>query len=87
MLIIKTTPVEPCPNFLVIGDTITKLLRSVPGPQKRLAGYSFFGVQYAGECSSGPQAYMTYKKYGSSNRCVNGWGGDWAQNVYEIVSK
>ena len=51
------------------------------------AGYSFFGVQYAGECWSGPRAYMTYKKYGTSNKCVNGWGGDWAQDVYEIVSK
>jgi len=51
------------------------------------AGYLFFGVQYAGECWSGPQAHMTYKKYGTSNRCVNGQGGNWAQDVYEIVSK
>ena len=51
------------------------------------AGYLFFGVQYAGECWSGPQAHMTYKKYGISNRCVNGRGGNWAQDVYEIVSK
>ena len=51
------------------------------------AGYLFFGVQYAGECWSGPQAHMTYKKYRTSNRCVNGQGGNWAQDVYEIVSK
>ena len=51
------------------------------------AGYSVFGVQFAGECWSGPQAYMTYKKYGTSNRCVNGRGGSWVQDVYEIVSK
>ena len=51
------------------------------------AGYSVFGVQYAGECWSGPQAHLTYKKYGSSTRCVNGSGGAWAQDVYEIFSK
>ena len=51
------------------------------------AGYLVFGVQYAGECWSGPQAHMTYRKYGTSKRCVNGWGGDWAQDVYEIISK
>ena len=51
------------------------------------AGYSVFGVQYAGECWSGPQAHLTYKKYGSSTTCVNGSGGAWAQDVYQIVSK
>ena len=51
------------------------------------AGYSVFGVQYAGECWSGPQAHMTYKKYGASKRCAKGIGGTWAQDVYEIVSK
>jgi len=51
------------------------------------AGYVFFGVQYAGECWLGPQAHMTYKRYGTSNRCVNGQGGNWVQDVYEIVSK
>ena len=51
------------------------------------AGYLVFGVQFAGECWSGPQAHMTYKKYGTSKRCVNGWGGNWAQDVYEIISK
>ena len=51
------------------------------------AGYSVFGVQYDGECWSGPQAHVTYKKCGTSTRCVNGSGGTWAQDVYKIVSK
>ena len=52
------------------------------------AGYSAFGVQYRGlECWSGPQAHITYSKYGTSSRCVNGIGGNWAQDVYMIVSK
>ncbi|XP_078342480.1 uncharacterized protein LOC144628280 isoform X1 [Oculina patagonica] len=49
-------------------------------------GYSVFGVQNAGECWSGPQAHMTYKKYGSSTRCVNGTGGTWAQDVYAFFN-
>ena len=51
------------------------------------AGYSVFGVQHGGECWSGPQAHVTYKKYGTSTKCVNGKGGNWAQDVYAIVSK
>ena len=51
------------------------------------AGYSVFGVQDAGQCWSGPQAHLTYKKYGSSTGCVNGTGGAWAQDVYEFVGK
>ena len=51
------------------------------------AGYSVFGVQYAGECWSGPLAHVTYKKYGTATNCVNGTGGFWAQDVYRIVSK
>ncbi|XP_078355587.1 adhesion G-protein coupled receptor G6-like [Oculina patagonica] len=50
------------------------------------ARYSVFGVQNAGECWSGPQAHLTYKKYGSSTRCVNGIGGSWAQDVYTFVN-
>ena len=52
------------------------------------AEFSAFGVQYHGrECWSGPQAHMTYSKYGTSSRCFNGTGGDWAQDVYMFVSK
>ena len=51
------------------------------------AGYLVFGVQYGGECWSGPLAHVTYKKYGTSTKCVNGTGGFWAKDVYRIVSK
>ena len=51
------------------------------------AGYSVFGVQYAGECWSGPLAHVTYKKYGFATNCVNGTGGFWAQDVYRMFSK
>lgn len=50
------------------------------------AGYSAFGVQYAGECWSGPQAHMTFSKYGASSGCLKGTGASWAQDVY-IFSK
>ena len=30
---------------------------------------------------------MTYKKYGRSNRCRNGKGGPWANDVYKIAGE
>ena len=51
------------------------------------AGYLVFGVQYAGQCWSGPLAHVTCKKYGTSTNCVNGIGEAWAQDVYRIVTK
>lgn len=51
------------------------------------AGYSVFGVQYAGECWSGPLAHMTFSQYGTSSRCLKGTGTNWAQDVYMFFSK
>ena len=51
------------------------------------AGYSVFGVQHGGQCWSGPQAHITYNKYGTSNQCAHGSGGFWTQDVYKIISK
>lgn len=47
-------------------------------------GYKVFGVQHGGQCFSGPRAQYTYAKYGRSNRCRNGKGGPWANDVYRI---
>ena len=47
-------------------------------------GYRVFGVQNGGWCASGPHAHKTYAKYGRSNRCRNGKGGPWANDVYLI---
>ena len=47
-------------------------------------GYNFIGVQHGGQCFSGPRARYTYAKYGRSNRCRNGKGGGWANNVYRV---
>ena len=46
--------------------------------------YTVFGVQHGGQCFSGPHAHRTYAKYGRSNRCRNGKGGAWANDVYRI---
>ena len=51
------------------------------------ASYSAFGVQYGGECWSGPQAHMTFSMYGASRKCANRLGGDWTQDVYMFLSK
>lgn len=47
-------------------------------------GYKLFGVQHGGWCASGPHAQRTFAKYGRSNRCRNGKGGAWANDVYRV---
>ena len=47
-------------------------------------GYRTFAVQHQGWCATGPRAHLTFKKYGRSNRCRNGKGGPWANDVYFI---
>ena len=50
-------------------------------------GYRAFAVQHQGWCATGPRAHVTYRKYGRSNRCRNGKGGPWANDVYTIHGK
>nr|XP_039252593.1 uncharacterized protein LOC120329867 [Styela clava] len=47
-------------------------------------GYNIIGVQNGGQCWTGVNARNTYRKYGLSNKCSNGKGGNWANEVYEI---
>ena len=50
-------------------------------------GYRAFAVQHQGWCATGPRAHVTYRKYGRSNRCRNGKGGPWANDVYFVSGK
>ena len=47
-------------------------------------GKTVFAIQDGGQCFSSNSAQVTYKKYGSSNECVQGKGGPMANDVYEI---
>nr|XP_039253086.1 uncharacterized protein LOC120330271 [Styela clava] len=47
-------------------------------------GYNIIGIQNGGQCWTGVNARNTYRKYGLSNKCSNGKGGNWANEVYEI---
>ena len=47
-------------------------------------GYKFMAIQHGGWCASGPHAHRTFARYGRSNRCRNGKGGPWANDVYRI---
>ena len=47
-------------------------------------GYKVFAIQHGGWCASARYAYRTYRKYGKSNRCRNGKGGPWANDVYVL---
>ena len=96
-------PLFPAVNFFHLGcfqDNRTRAMPEMLGNWRfdsnaiqrcaqaaKRAGYLVFGVQYGGECWSGPLARVTYKKYGTSTKCVRGTGGGWAQDVYRIVSK
>ena len=46
-----------------------------------------FAVQHGGWCASARRAHLTYRKYGTSNRCRNGKGGPWANDVYVLRGK
>lgn len=50
-------------------------------------GYRAFAVQHQGWCATGPRAHVTYRKYGRSNRCRNGKGGPWANDVYFVSGR
>ena len=47
-------------------------------------GYKMFAVQDGGWCATGARAHVTFNKYGRSNRCRNGKGGPWANDVYRV---
>ena len=49
-------------------------------------GHDTFGVQYGGQCFTGPHARKTYRKYGHAKRGCrrDGLGGTWRNHVYFI---
>lgn len=46
--------------------------------------HKFFAIQDGGWCATSSDAGYTYKKYGEINKCSNGKGGPWANNVYKL---
>ncbi|KAK3728015.1 hypothetical protein QZH41_010949, partial [Actinostola sp. cb2023] len=49
-----------------------------------IKGYTYFAVQFYGECWSGPNAESTYDDKGPSKHCVVGVGKAWTNFVYRI---
>lgn len=51
------------------------------------AGYLYFGIQYYGECRSGPLVNLTYDKYGPAgdHKCWSGVGGSFTNFVYMLI--
>ena len=48
-------------------------------------GYEVFSVQGDGWCASSENALDTYDKYGESSNCfLNGKGGDFTSDVYQL---
>ena len=50
-------------------------------------GYKCFAVQHGGWCATGPRAHVTYRRYGRYNKCRNGKGGPWANDVYFLSGR
>ena len=50
-------------------------------------GYLYFGLQFYGECWSGPQAHSTYDRDSSSKSCINGVGKERANMVYMLTGE
>jgi len=48
-------------------------------------GYLYFGIQFYGECWSGPNSEKNFYKYGKSRRCRHGVGKGCANMVYMIL--
>jgi len=46
-------------------------------------GYAVFAVQDGRECFTADNASNMYQMYGPSEKCVDGKGGTWAQDVYK----
>ena len=50
--------------------------------------YKVFALDYRGFCRSGPEAHLTYDKYGKSDGCpADGKGANGAIDVYRLVYK
>jgi len=47
-------------------------------------GYKYFGIQYYGECWSGPDDKVDFKKHGKSGGCPDGIGHENENMVYKI---
>lgn len=47
-------------------------------------GYKLFAVQHGGWCAASRNGHRTYARYGKSNKCRNGKGGPWANDVYVL---
>lgn len=47
--------------------------------------YMHFGVQFYGECWSGPYASLTYDRYGPSSQCISNVGMGLANFVYRFI--
>lgn len=92
----KDTLVKPRPLPVLVKNyrlpsqiDWTNLNRTIRACAKEVkeAGYMYFGLQFYGECWSGPQAHLTYDEDGESRHCTLGVGKERANFVYKLVFK
>jgi hypothetical protein len=62
----------------------TQLLMPLHLFMLRAKGFKGFGIQYGGECWSGPEIETRYNERGVETTCKDGKGSDWANDIYLI---
>lgn len=65
-------------------NNLNKTIRACAEKVKE-AGFIYFGLQFYGECWSGPKAHLTYNEDGESESCVFGVGKGRTNFVYRLV--
>ena len=67
-------------NYMRRSDAINKCYRVA-----RARGFVLFAVQNGGWCA-GADNFNGYQIYGQYDKCRNGKGGPWANDVYRITN-
>ena len=50
-------------------------------------GYLYFGIQFYGECWSGPEGHLTFDRVKTSKHCIKGVGKSWTNFVYRLAGQ
>ncbi|EDO39416.1 predicted protein [Nematostella vectensis] len=72
---VSDTMFKACKGFWV-SDTMFKACKGF--------WFQYFAIQYYGECWSGTGENKSFSRYGPSNNCWSGVGGEWTNAVYRL---
>ena len=64
-----------------LNETINECAKNV----QEKCGWTYFGVQFWGECWSSPGEGHGYRRHGVSRECYHGVGSSFSNYVYKLV--